>query len=436
MIVIQLEKPEIREHSPIYNLSVSYWNTGSIKNKTFGIRDYIISEDVDIMALTETWLYADEEENATYINEIVPCGYTIKEVARQDGRIGGGVAIIYKKSIHKVVLKCSSKSSHPVVNQFEYMICDVFQSSDPRSKITAVIVYRPSPTDKNGLKLSLFWKDWSKFLRQFAGNHSEVVFLGDLNFHLNDLNQSSTKKFTNILTQYDLIQHVNKPTHTAGNILDVVITKPDSKIVVESVVVHNPGIADKDGHVTLNHHFAISFEFSYSKPSPSFKKIQYRNLRDINTKKVTEQITHLQLPKKLANCSCVDKMVSLFETHMRNLIDDNCPIITRTVVERPNTSWYTPELLAAKQLKRRFERQWIKSGLQSHRVLYRHQCASYNKLLNRTHIEHVQDKISSFEKDSSKLHKYCKSVLCLPKPTVMIEGCTSDQESADALAEF
>ena len=69
MIVIQLEKPEIREHSPIYNLSVSYWNTGSIKNKTFGIRDYIISEDVDIMALTETWLYADEEENATYINE-------------------------------------------------------------------------------------------------------------------------------------------------------------------------------------------------------------------------------------------------------------------------------------------------------------------------------------------------------------------------------
>ena len=204
----------------ICNLSVSYLNAGSIKNKTFGIRDYIISKDVDIMALTETWLYAEEEESATYINEITPHGYNIKEVARQDGRIGGGVAIIYKKGIYKVVVKCSSKSSNLIIDQFEYMVCDVFQTSDSRSKITIAIVYRPSPTDKNGLKLSLFWKDWSKFLRYFAGDHKEVVFLGDLNFHLDNLQHSSTKKFNNTLTQFDFFQLVTKPTHTAGHILD------------------------------------------------------------------------------------------------------------------------------------------------------------------------------------------------------------------------
>ena len=430
--MIQQEKSVITKNAPISNLTVSYLNAGSIKNKTFGIRDYIISEDIDIMALTETWLYADEEESSTYINEITPPGYAIKEVARQDGRIGGGVAIIYKKGVHKVVLKCSSKSSRLIVDQFEYMICEVFQTSDPRSRITVVIVYRPSPTSINGLKVSLFWKDWSKFLRQFAGNHTETVFLGDLNFHLDDLNHSSTKKFTNILTQFDLLQHITKPTHTAGHILDVLITKPDSRIVRESVVVHDPGISDKDGNITLNHHFAISFDFPYSKPHPSSKEITYRNLRDIDVEDFEQQIKQLQLAEKLEKCSSVNDMVQIFENGMQNLINQKCPVVTRTVVERPNTS----ELLAGKQLKRHFERQWQHSGLQSHRILYRNQCALYNKLLNRTYIQHIQTKLSAYEKDPGKLQKYCKAILRLPKPILMIEGCTSDKESADALAEF
>ena len=388
------------------------------------------------MALTETWLYAEEEESATYINEITPHGYNIKEVARQDGRIGGGVAIIYKKGIYKVVVKCSSKSSNLIIDQFEYMVCDVFQTSDSRSKITIAIVYRPSPTDKNGLKLSLFWKDWSKFLRYFAGDHKEVVFLGDLNFHLDNLQHSSTKKFNNTLTQFDFFQLVTKPTHTAGHILDVLITKPGSNIVEDSVIIHDPGISDKDGHLTLNHHFAISFEFNCSKPLPSCKVIQYRNLRDINAKDFTEKISQLQLPEKLAQCSCVNEMVQIFETNLETLINTNCPIITRTIVERPKTSWYTSELLAGKKLKRHYERQWRKSGLAVHRVLYRQQCATYNKLLNKTYIQHIQGKILTYEHDSGKLQKFCKSLLCWPKPEIMIEGCNSEKENADALAEF
>ena len=66
----------------------------------------------------------------------------------------------------------------------------------------------------------------------------------------------------------------------------------------------------------------------------------------------------------------MNDMVQVFENDMANLINEKCPVLTRTVIERPNTSWYTPELLAGKQLKRHFERQWQKSGLASHHVLY------------------------------------------------------------------
>ena len=166
------------------------------------------------------------------------------------------------------------------------------------------------------------------------------------------------------------------------------------------------------------------------------KVIEYRNLRDINRETFEKDLLQLQLPAKLNECSSVDDMVVIFESNLLNLIDRHAPIITRVVIERPNTAWYTPELSSSKCYKRQLERRWLKSGLAVHRIQYRQQCAAYNKLLTKTYILHVQSKMSEYEKDSAKLHKYCKSILCLPKSKIMIDGCSTEQESANALASF
>ena len=418
-------------------MSVTYINAGSVKNKVTGICDFIINNNVDIMAITETWLYADDNENAIYINEMTPDGYEMKHVARQDesGHAAGGVGLIFRKSV-KVVVKDSGNMCRSKTDQFEYMACDVFQNSDARSKIILILVYRPPPSKKNGLKIKSFWKDWNKFIRQFARDHTEIVILGDLNFHLDDLENCNTRKFNSILTEFDLVQHISQPTHTAGHTLDVLITKPDNKIVKQSIAVHDPGISNQAGVVSLCHHFAISFELSFSKPLPSCKQIQYRNIRDINHDAFISDVSKLQLPSQLLQCSCVNQMVAVFNDSLEPLIDKHAPIITRTVVERPNTAWYSSTLLGEKQTRRKLERRWIKSGLEIHRICYRKHCATYNKLLHRNRIQHLQNKIVSCQNNSSKLYKVCKSILCLPKPQVAIEGCNSDKASADALASF
>ena len=432
---IALENTEVKKNV-VSKLSLTYMNAGSIKNKTTSIHDYIVQSNIDIMAVSETWLYANDEENAPYINKVTPCNYEMKHAAsRKDGHIAGGVAIIFRKSL-KVHIKNSSNFSCAMTDQFEYMVCDVFHNTDSRSKVTFVIVYRPPPSKRNNLKLKLFWKDWTKFMRKFASDHTEVVILGDLNFHLDDPNASSTKKFNSILNQLNLIQHISQPTHTAGHILDVLITKPDSKLMPESIAVHDPGIMNETGIVSLCHHYAVSCSFSYSKPSPTRKVIQYRNLRDINKEAFEADLAHAQLSSCLTKCSDVNEMVEIFDKCLLNLIDIHAPVITRNVIERPNTSWYTSDLLAGKRLKRQHERKWLKSGLEVHRILYRQQCAAFNKLLYRTRIQHTQNKTSACENNATKLHKVCKSILCLPKPKVMIEGCNSDEESANTLANF
>ena len=67
-------------------------NIRSLKNKTTSLFDFIVSQNIDVLALTETWLCCGD--NAV-LNDLLPPGYDIRHVDRE--RRGGGVALIYKR---------------------------------------------------------------------------------------------------------------------------------------------------------------------------------------------------------------------------------------------------------------------------------------------------------------------------------------------------
>ena len=77
-------------------------NIRSLKNKTTSLFDFIVSQNIDVLALTETWLCCG---NNAVLNELLPPGYDIGHVDRE--RRGDGVALIYKK-IHFI----SKHSTH------------------------------------------------------------------------------------------------------------------------------------------------------------------------------------------------------------------------------------------------------------------------------------------------------------------------------------
>ena len=360
-------------------------NVGSVKNKADSIKDYIIHSKADIMVISESWLFQDPIENATYVNAMVPLGYKLIHNPRSDGRIGGGVGIIARNSVD--IKRVKKNKSSPISEQFEHLECVVSLLKDQRSNVKLAVVYRPSPTSVNGLKVKEFWKDWKKFLNSYAKEHREFIILGDLNFHLDETYLSTTKKFNTILEGLDLVQLVSKPTHTAGHILDVVITKPENNIISDSLIIHDPGLSDRYGNVTTNHHFAIDMSLNYSKPGPSKKSIQYRSLNNINQEAFSRDLANLNLECILPHCATVDEMVSILNECLEKLLDTHAPVISRVVIDRPNTSWYTNELATEKRLKRQLERRWYATNLHVHRLEYRRQCAVYNALLFKASIQ-------------------------------------------------
>ena len=70
-------------------LTVCCLNFRSLRNKAIYVADYVVSEGIDVLALTETWLGTDIYQLT--INELVTGGYEFNHIPRKSGRRGGGI---------------------------------------------------------------------------------------------------------------------------------------------------------------------------------------------------------------------------------------------------------------------------------------------------------------------------------------------------------
>ena len=105
--------------------------------------------------------------------------------------------------MHKVGLpvKVLDSNQSKRFRHFEYIDCKLDVKGNP---VNLSVVYRPPPSKKNGLKNSVFFKEWSLYLERHATSQSETLLLGDLNFHLDVSDDSDSKRFTGILDSLGL----------------------------------------------------------------------------------------------------------------------------------------------------------------------------------------------------------------------------------------
>ncbi len=73
---------------------------------------------------------------------------------------------------------------------------------------------------------------------------TDIILLGDFNIHIDNTSNSTTSRFLDIIQTAGFVQFVNLPTHKAGHILDLVISRPsfvkDVKVGVPDISDHSP----------------------------------------------------------------------------------------------------------------------------------------------------------------------------------------------------
>ena len=91
--LIKIAEENVRTSS----LHLAHINSRSIKNKILQFLEYITNVNIDLCAITETWLKHDDDN----IAKVVPAqGYTFLSSPRQDGWRDGGIAFVSKSQVN------------------------------------------------------------------------------------------------------------------------------------------------------------------------------------------------------------------------------------------------------------------------------------------------------------------------------------------------
>jgi len=100
-----------------------------------------------------------------------------------------------------------------------------------RGPFVVVNVYRPGserPTSR-------FFDELSTVLETLVILSCPVVVGGDFNIAAQDLGDHNARRLAELLTSFDMTQHVSEPTQIHGNTLDLVVTPTDLQPVTVDV---------------------------------------------------------------------------------------------------------------------------------------------------------------------------------------------------------
>ena len=192
-------------------------NVHSVKNKTISTRELIHDNNLDFLALTETWLSirdsVDVNELSSDGNKPYACPTLI--FTRR------GVGLLYNPKFEVYLATIDQQFS-----SFELMNI-VVKSQNP---LRLTIIYRPPPLRKNNLSPSVFIEEFEQYVSEQVVTPGRLVITVDINVHLDDNRNSTYRSFQNIhvLHSYGLTQHVCDATNAHDHNLDLVISTDEN----------------------------------------------------------------------------------------------------------------------------------------------------------------------------------------------------------------
>ena len=347
------------------------------------------TEHLDILAITESWLTGDERDNRILsdLRNALP-DYVMHHVPRP--KRGGGVAVLMRRGFDIVINPSFSAES------FEQMDITISSKS---SSIRLYVIYRPYPSKVNKLTVKMFFDEFSAFMETCTSRATPFVIAGDFNFHMDVWDDREATIFRELLDSASFDQHVDKPTHRCGHMLDLVITRSSDSIVSDL----------KIDDTLPSDHFAAICKFAVSRPPVAKHQFRFRKLRDIDLNAFKNDIAASSLVTDPAND--VESLSTKFDNVMSNLLDCHAPEISKTVSLRPHAPWYEEALREEKRERRRCERQFCKSGLEVHKRIYREQCKKYSAMLEeaKSNYHKLQLKDCDQKQLFRKVDKMCSA---------------------------
>ena len=388
----------------------------SAKNKTNHLRDYVTDNDVDIFCMTETWLKT--EETAT-ISELVPETHVLHHSPREGRSRGGGVGIVLSKSF---------KSIKSTSRKYEHFECIQVDFTHKNKQLCIFVIYRPPSSN-----FAQFSIEFESFLMDSCAVNENVLYLGDFNIWVDDLNNSEARKFNDILSNFNLVNHVCSPTQKSGHTLDLILTKSNCDLV---------GMIKVEPVPTFSDHNLITTTMDIGNIPKQEKTIIFRNKSHLNSTEFATKIDSLQNYANLGcahsfNGMCCTCLISEYRKITSEYFDQKAPIIEKKIIVcDSHNSWYNSDIKKAKRTMRKDEKLYKRHKTDLYRDKYRRSLQAKCDLVNRAKASHYGGKIENCKNNSRKLHGVLNGLLGKNTKDYILPQHVSDYSLANDFKDF
>ena len=384
------------------------FNCRSIRNKIPDVLCFMQESHIDIGLLQETWI---NQGDTSVLAEIRDYGYHVISQRRTTSDKGGGVAVMFR---HGVDIKKSTVRNK--YHSFELCI-STLKLNGGIAKI--VNLYRTPYSKNHRVTIKTFLAEFTKLLDEITQFTGTLIFTGDFNLHMENTTDSYVQQFNSILQQYALTQIIDKPTHEEGGTIDLLITTKDGSI--SNVNINQ----DKFG----SDHHPILFCMKRPRSSLSAPKttITVRNFHDINIEDFNRDIMESDLNNdKLISTLSTEEAVELYLKTLSEIVDEHSPVTTKTFKRRPTSQWFNKDLKTLKQQKRRAERKYKKSLLESDWKLFCDTRNKYNFEQKVVRSKYYKDHINNCKRDPRSMYKILDKLIGKEQDDILPDNAVND----------
>ena len=135
---------------------------------------------------------------------------------------GGGVENIYKTTFTINMLTCGELQS------FKYCVLKI--GIEVSKHLTVLLIYRPPYSANHPIQVGTFLEELWHFISIQLNDHPNLITLGDINIHDEDIKDLDRRNHHDLLDSFDLKQIMDVATHEDGHTLDHIVTPTVSKV--------------------------------------------------------------------------------------------------------------------------------------------------------------------------------------------------------------
>ena len=317
---------------------------------------------------------------------------------------GGGVGLVFNSFYTvKVLPKLVSINS-----------CDLLRvriSSGSTRTFYIYVLYRPPIGSKYAVSDSVFHDDLDVLLSEATICVAPVILIADFNIHYNKFDKSG--KIRSLCDIYNMVQHVQVPTHIHGNTLDLVLSYLDDNLI-SSLSMYD---------VALSDHYLVEMNLNINKHKQPSKYTVNRCLRNIDIAAFKSEVVDISDNIMIGSyiLSCID----LLNKTQRTLIDNHAPLKRTRITTRPHP-WYNNDIHQVKLHRRTCEREWRVKNCLSSRNDYVNARNYVTKLIKVYKITYYKDILGNV--DNKSMFSLIKSLVsietrALPDFNSLYDGC-------------